>query len=195
MLLILASFLLPFLSDSTSRNDYRGGGDVDAMGQIKFIFANPVKYAQILFKFLSHYVSFENMSIYSTAYAYMGFSLSIYGTLAIVILMFCVFSDKSENDDFPRVLTYKTVSWISFVGQLALVATSLYVSFTPVGHPDIAGCQYRYIIPTLFSSCYALGSVRINNRMNKTVLNTVIFSALIFNSIVTYYQLLSRMFF
>ena len=193
MLLILATFIVPFLIDTDTRNDYRGGSDVNALEQVKFILKNPFKYAEILFRFLASYVSFENASTYSTAYAYLGFGHAIFGTLALLILLFCVFTDKTEDDNFDGLIKFKTVSWLSFVGQLALVATSLYVSFNPVAYTSIGGCQYRYIIPVLFIACYSLGFVRVKNDINKRLLYCTVFSALAFNSLMTYWGVISNL--
>ena len=43
----------------------------------------------------------------------------------------------------------KILSIFFFVGMAALIASALYISFTPVGHSTVLGCQPRYIIPLL----------------------------------------------
>ncbi len=188
MLAIVFVIVLPFFADVGGATDGRGGSDVDSSGQIKYMLADPMRYISMLINFLLGFVAFGNASAYTTAFGYFGFTSNIYGTLALVIMLMCAFVDKSEADDFKGALLLKASSWVTVLGQLAIVATALYISFTPVGHPTVLGCQYRYIIPTLFIGLYSIGSGKISNKMDKGFMNALVFALLAFNAFMTYYQ-------
>jgi uncharacterized membrane protein len=75
---------------------------------------------------------------------------------------------------------------IGLAGENA--ATALYISFTPVGHNTILGCQWRYIIPTLFPFLYAVGSPRVRHTIDKRVINGIVFGALSLCIFATFYD-------
>ena len=45
---------------------------------------------------------------------------------------------------------------ISCIAAIILAATALYVSFTPVAHSTILGCQKRYLLPVILPVLYFL---------------------------------------
>lgn len=77
---------------------------------------------------------------------------------------------------------------------IALAATSLYVSFTSVASNTDAGMQPRYILPILFPALLLLGSSRVQNRMNRSwyngllfgVIGMVVFSGILYNCVALY---------
>lgn len=182
------SFILPMLLNMNSASDLRGGADVSASGQILFILKNPFEYLKILLKFLGFYVSFTNATALATSYAYVGSASGIYGTLAICIMAFAAFTDKSEHDDFSHVLRIKSAALLTSFVQVALVATALYISFTPVGHTGINGCQWRYIIPILIPTLYCVGSSKISHTIDKRFLYSLVYGALALNAFASFYD-------
>lgn len=188
MLLIALTFVLPFVINTDSSTDLRGGEDVSSGGQIKYILSNPIAYTKTLIKFMGNYVSFNNATSFATSYSYVGFASYFCGTLALCIIAFCTLTDKSEEDGFKGAVTLKGISLVTVFVQIALFATALYVSFTPVGSDVINGCQWRYVIPVLFLSLYSLGSHRICNRHSKKFMSGFVFTALTVNLIMTFYQ-------
>jgi uncharacterized membrane protein len=188
MLIIMLSFMLPFASDIGGLSDNRGGEGVDSAGQVDFVLSNPIKYAGILINFLIEYVAIGYSARYSGYFAYLGFAPSLVGTVSIIIMLFCAFADKSEHDRFKGSLINRLVIMVSAAATLAVVASALYVSFTPVGHYTVNGCQWRYIFPVLFPGLYAIGSVKISNKINERWLNFIILGALAFNSLVPFVQ-------
>lgn len=188
MVIALMSFVIPFITDTDASSDLRGGADVNALEQVKFILKNPIKYAKILIKFMGEYVSFSTASVYAGSYAYIGFSPSIYGSLGLGIIIFCTFLDRSEHDLFPRRKRLKALTLFISFAQIALVATALYVSFTPVAHTTINGCQWRYIIPVLIPFLYCIGSSKIKHTINDKFLNGVVYGALALNLFASIYE-------
>lgn len=188
IIIVLSTFLIPFFINTGSQTDFRGGSDVNSSEQLKFILTNPFTYAGILIKFLLDYISLGFASLNTTYYAYIGYSSNIFGTVAIFTMLYCAFTDKSEADDFENSLTVKMSSWLTVAIQLALVATALYISFTPVASTTINGCAYRYIFPVLIPALYALGSGKITNRMNKKTNAAIVFSLLAFNLFFSFFN-------
>ena len=58
-----------------------------------------------------------------------------------------------------------------YIGMASLVATALYISFTPLGHSTINGCQARYLVPMLAPLLLLVTGQRFNIIKNKTIYN------------------------
>lgn len=164
-LLLLASFAIPFLlSASTATGDARGGSDVNSAEQLRFVLQNPLQYFSILLNFLfSDYFNPVNANSYLVNYAYLGnlyycldwrwAQLCVnYLPLALLLGVALTCGDTFTN----RMVSAHWTIWAAliFVCSFALVATGLYVSFTPVGLDTVNGCQYRYIIPWLLPGAF-----------------------------------------
>ena len=157
--------LLLLFTTPDAIQDARGGKDVDAFGQISYIFSHPWEYTKTLLGFLADYVSLKSANQYFSCLHYFtnleptAFSSLMVATLAVVAV-----TDKNEYDrkvkSLPRIVTYV----LSF-GILCLVATSMYVAFTAVGSDTIRGCQYRYVAPLLFPVLYCIGSQKLLNKI------------------------------
>ncbi len=154
-LLMVATFTLPmFFSASAQAGDVRGGTDVNAAAQIVFILTNPFEYAQILVQFMLSYLSPVGSDMYTLSYAYMGFLPSLMpwmSSLGFLLLTITVMLDF-QFDAFPKSRGSKI--WVAFLFLLsvALVCTSLYVSYTPVALSTINGVQPRYLTPLLLAA-------------------------------------------
>ena len=61
-------------------------------------------------------------------------------------------------------------------GTACLVATSMYIAFTPVGMGTINGCQPRYMLPLFFPAMMLLGVMGTDNQANRTIYNGVVFA-------------------
>ncbi|MGN0172730.1 MAG: DUF2142 domain-containing protein [Acutalibacteraceae bacterium] len=193
MLLLLWSFAAPFFSDMSSRSDMRGGSDVNAGEQVAFILGHPFAYIKLLLKFLMQYLNPADASKYLVNLAYHG--MAPHGAAYIALLAVAAFTDKSACD---RCLQNKWGLRAAVYGTLfvtiALAATSLYVSFTSVASNTVAGMQPRYILPILFPALLLLGSSRVQNRMNRSwyngllfgVIGMVVFSGILYNCVALY---------
>lgn len=157
---LLLLFTVP---DAGGIQDTRGGENIDAFGQISYIFSHPWEYTKTLLGFLADYVSLKSaVHYFSYLHYFTNLEPTVFSSLMVVTLAVVTFTDKSECDlgvkMLPRIACYA----LSF-GVLCLVATSMYVAFTDVGSDTIKGCQYRYIAPIYFPVLYSLGSFRIVN--------------------------------
>ena len=155
-LVMILSFTLPMLfSTSAQAGDARGGSDVSAIGQIIFILQHPIQFLGVLWRFIQ-YISPVVSDQYSILLAYLGMVTSRFAWLAtcpLIILVACVASGDTPN---KRMFSRGKALFVLFLVlvTVALVATALYVSFTPVGHWTVNGCQPRYLIPLIFPALY-----------------------------------------
>lgn len=192
ILVLVSSFLLPMFCSGPGTGDARGGSDVNAAGQIAYILSNPLKYTKTLLKFIFiKYINPVYAKGYISAMAYLGTSkIGILSWLSLFFIsIFC------RNEEEKQVLETKKRIWTFFIvfGTICLVATALYISFTPVGLNTINGCQHRYLYPVLFPLCYFIGSINISNKirekMDKRKIMTFAFVLLAITFLGTYGQL------
>ena len=147
LLILGAMLLLNVFSQLTGGGDARGGA-VSPRQQVRFILTEPLHYAKILIKFLLSYLSVGNMSNYIVHFAHLGVGS---GAFVFIIAMFVTaLTDKTEHDRFKRGALSEAYAAIVYFGMAAVIATALYVVYTPVRLETVNGCQTRYLIPLLF---------------------------------------------
>lgn len=182
---IFISFALPFFADVGGIADSRGGENVNSGAQLAFILENPFRYARILFNFILQYVSIGNMSLNLVNYAYYGFSSLLYGAIGAALIIFTALTDK-EFDVYPDRKKQTVVMLLASLMQIALIATALYIAYTPVMHNTVNGCQYRYMFPLLTPIFCFIGTAKFKNIMNertKTLLVLGLCAVNIFGSV------------
>jgi uncharacterized membrane protein len=178
IIFVVGSFMLPFVVAGPGKGDMRGGGEVNAPMQVKFILSQPLEYSKILFNFVADYVNPKNATGFVTFLAYLG---SIKGfILVMAVLIVVVLTDKNRFDLQTSNVKIKALMIAIYLGTIALIATALYVSFTPLKSVTINGVQPRYLIPLIFPLLYVLGSGRVRNPMNKNIFNMIIFIVMAF---------------
>lgn len=144
--LMFCYFALTTLIKTGQGGDTRGG-NVDPIAQIKFILHNPIDYAKILIKFLRGYLSIRGAEQYISNFAYFGYGK--WWPVFVMLLGFTAITDASGEAKFKIPVWMKVLSVALFLGMAALIATALFINFTPVGSQTIEGCQSRYLIPLL----------------------------------------------
>lgn len=152
-IIVMLTFMAPFLFEmgtgTGTDGDHRGGEGISSSGQVKFILSNFIGYLDILFRFLKNvYFNPRLAYVYTIPYqAYMPSSQYglVFATLLLVSFLFDGTSEKLRHVDWKLFLG----SIVSFIASIMLVATALYVAFTPVGADSVAGCQWRYMLPVL----------------------------------------------
>lgn len=187
MLLVLLSFIVPFLINTDTRSDFRGGNDVNAGEQMLFILSNPMKYVKLLFEFFIGFLTINNFNGSITFFAYLGAPDSVFGLVSIIIIICCIFCDKDE-DDFKNTLLHRCISVLSLISALILTATALYISFTPLMHYTVNGYQFRYLFPVLAPFFYCIGPTKIKNSYTKGALSMAVFISLFINLMLSYYN-------
>lgn len=166
MLLVISTFMLSFITVGPGTGDSRGGGDVNSALQVQFILQNPVEYTKILLRFLfGTYLRIENSGDYTNLMAYLGKGL--FGGISILTLGIAMLVDRQKE----KTLNWKIRSFVITIlfGTVSLVATALYVSFTPVGYDTVNGCQLRYLLPLIFPFAYVIGEERLANRIRNKI--------------------------
>ena len=176
--LVLISFALPFLVNTGSQTDVRGGADVNSAEQLSYILNNPLTYAKTLLNFMMDYTSFVQASYHCSFYAYVQNPFTACSTAVLLLILFCTFADKSEADGFKRAGWYKLSMIVCAFASIAVIATSLYIAFTPVGANTVAGCQWRYIVPVLFPLLYCVGTSRVSCQLGRSKMGAVVFGVL-----------------
>lgn len=170
-LLTFASFALPYvLASGTGSSDTRGSSDVDSGKQLAFILSNPLDYLGILARFLfGEYFAPFNSSSFAFDFAYLENMKDLapigvtQGAASIAPAASLALVGISSNDETSvRHVNLGASLWALFLTlfTFALVATALYVSFTPVGLGTVNGCQFRYILPMLVPAL----AIILNNR-------------------------------
>lgn len=145
------------------------GGDVNPSAQLSGILANPFDYIKLLFKFLRTYLSFGTMKEYISNFAYFG--VGKYWIIAACLLIFVSLTDANNTISFKIPLYMRGLSVLLFVGMAALIATALYIYFTPFNAQTILGCQPRYITPLLSPLLLLVTGKRFNIIKNKSIYN------------------------
>lgn len=170
VLLLLASFVLPFLTAGTGE-DLRGGTDVSAFGQLSFVFSNMGYFLKVLFGFLKSFVSFANSQKVFQLYAYLGDGK--FYILTLVTLFVVAFLDRKPTKHHNTAVRIGGI--IGAALGIIIVAFTFYLAFTPVGANTINGCQPRYILPVLIPFMYFIVPDGIVTLNKKTVLvNTAV---------------------
>lgn len=179
VIFLIATFMLPMLFSSTAQaGDTRGGEDVSAIGQIKYILNNPIQYAKTLFNFLfTSFLPYESTAkAYLSFFAYIG-QLETF-TLPLLTIVVTAFLDRNTSNNNNYL--FKFSAYISIFASIILVATALYVAFTDVGLNTINGCQPRYLIPLLYPF-YLLLAPNFKNKVNLKYLSIVSVSLMTFH--------------
>lgn len=162
-LFLVATFMLPILISGPGTGDYRGGSDVNATEQIKFILQNPLAYAKILLKFELDYISLGNAGPMLQRFAYVGEGY-LYSTVGLLLAVLA-FLDRGEDE--KNHLIVKGTGLVGCIAAIVLSTTALYISFTPVACGTILGMQGRYLVPTIYPALYSLGIGGTTHKINK----------------------------
>lgn len=178
VLIVLGSFMLPFVIGGPGKGDRRGGGEVNSTKQVQFVLSEPVAYAKILTNFAKDYVNPMNAGGFTTFFAYLGSFSGL--SLILVVVALVTITDKNEFDRETSGWKMKALILGIYAVTVALICTALYVAFTAVKSPTIAGVQPRYLIPLIFPLLFMLGSSRVKNPFNKNWYNLAIFAAMSF---------------
>lgn len=169
-LFLAATFLLPLLIHGAGTGDTRGSSDVNSTLQIQYILSEPGKYASMMWNFLLMYFNLGNAREYTLYFAY--FDRGTTGTIlttAVLYLTAILDKDGQKTKTVPIMI----VTALSFLCTVILVATALYISFTPLRYFTILGCQYRYLVPLLYPLLFLLTPDRVKCRINRFWFNSI----------------------
>lgn len=177
LLATFAMFVMRSMRTIGGTGDTRGGA-TNPKQQILGILRSPLEYAELLTTFLMQYLSIGSMKGYISNYAYMGLGTMWYIPVALICIT--ALTDATDKISFKIPVYIRILSVVLFLGMSAVVATAMYVSFTPVGLKAINGCQQRYIIPLLAPLLLLVTGKRLNIVKNKYIYNGCVLALMIF---------------
>lgn len=179
LIFLFLSFAIRSMGSLGGTGDTRGGA-VNPQEQIYGIITDIPNYAAIMFNFLKEYFSLENMAGYINNFA--NYGMAGFGSQVCTVLMIVVAcTDKNEFDINVSKWYLKAYMVITFVTTAVLMASAMYISFTPVGLNTINGCQPRYLTPLIYPLLATIGSGKIINKMNKYIYNYAVLGLMSFS--------------
>ena len=172
--------------------DSRGGDNVNIAEQLLFILKNPLSYTAILFKHIGNYCSTLSFTEYSSVFGFLTSYTAnpnhFFGTFALFILIYAIFTDRRKDDCYQCADTQR-LKWTTLGAcllQVMAISTVMYLCYTNVGSSSILGCQFRYLFPLLLPFCYFILPKGISFNGRKAIQNTIIFGGLAINLITGY---------
>lgn len=124
--------------------DTRGGDNVNAVEQVKYILSDIPNFLRLLFTRIGKWLNPRNAYEYISNFYNLG-SYKI-GSWLLIPLIASAFI--GNNIEISRKIKMWTLA-VCFA-QLLIIATIFYIVYTPVGTDEIYGCQSRYIYPVLY---------------------------------------------
>lgn len=144
---VLATFLLPMFIGGPGEGDSRGG-DVNPAYQIAFILSQPAAFAEIFFDFFKWYVSPQEA--HHVLVDFCGVETSFIDAIPLLLLPLVALFDRRSCDVAYATHAKRISVWLLVFVTIVLMATALFISFTPVDAGRINGMQGRYLIPLLY---------------------------------------------
>lgn len=172
MLIVLMTFLLPFIIKGPGEGDIRGGSNVNSTEQVHYILSNPVEYARTLIHNMKSYLSINNQIKTLGDYAFIGSTLHF--PLILILLTIVSISDRNKYDVNSNKKSIKMWIMLIFFSSVILVSTALYVSFSPVGSLNIYGCQFRYLLPLIFPLLYFVANINMEMKSNINLYSVIL---------------------
>ena len=142
---------------------------VSTSGQVVFIIKHLLFYVRIM---ISH-VTVNMLSYFKgtiTSLAYCGEINSIWLVVTIVLLFVMTIIDTEDKDRYIQKKE-KIFLFFTILASWSLVLTALYISFTPVGTPEIQGVQGRYFAPLLLPVLLLFKTSKIKSDYTERQLN------------------------
>ena len=170
------TFVVPFLTanaDGLFIGDVRGGSDVNGGSQFSYILSEPLTYAGILMRSLKNYWSVRGLAGCMGLMGWIG--VAKYNIAAFIFVLAIVILDKSECDIYLTNLLRRVWTLLLAFGTSAVVGTSMYLAYTPVGANSIAGFQSRYVLPILFFTGYYISDFRLVRFVRKFISDKILF--------------------
>lgn len=173
--LILMVFLLGIrtVTEIGGGGDARGGSGVNPVGQLRYILHYPIQFLKIIFDFLKNYLSIDTLTQSIGNFAYLGICGG--SGLIIVILLIVALTDRQECDKKAFSYLARGYALVLYIGTTILIATAMYIAYTPVATQGIAGCQPRYLLPLIYPLVAIVPGGGIRVKMPRAIYNGCIF--------------------
>ena len=152
------------------------GGDVNAGAQFLHILQHPIQYLKVLLRFLTNtylnYGASDGWAYNLGSLAYIG--LSKWKFIPAILLLFVSITDKNQVDQWKEEKTVRVFMILGSLLTICMIATVLYIDFTPYLYGEILGCQARYMLPLFLPVFIILGSSKIQNQFNRNRYNMAV---------------------
>lgn len=182
-LVFMSTFVLPALLSSNVSGDSRIEGTSVTL-QLKYIMYNPFNYIKILISYsIQNLIEFilGKTTIYNMGYilkedtSLLRFAYNI----LMINLLYLTFSEGISEKKINKKTKVFNIIILSIIW--VLVATSLYLSWTPVGSQTIKGVQGRYFLPTLLLLLFLIKPTSDSKEENRVLPIIIPMIILIFN--------------
>jgi len=157
--------------------DLRGGAGVSPKDQVKFVLSHPLRYTKIIVDTVLTEGPTQLVFMVgkvATNYSYSAPGIVVNGFIFLLILLGII--NNAEDVKLNNRKIDRLIFLATFLAVLVLIYTALYVVFTNVGAPVIAGIHGRYFIPIaalFFLSLSRLKLLNFNRDMNFLVFTLV----------------------
>jgi uncharacterized membrane protein len=174
-------------SSAGSSGDTRGGSDVNVGTQKDLIFSQPFAYAWVMI--CNVFRTFWDYTFGNSVHGIIGHLSASPCVTVIALLLIYVIATDSSNGEYKGLSLAQKI-WLSVAGLLcvALVWTSMYMAFNNVGVTQINGVQGRYFIPLLPILYFVLHSEKVENKINKTCWNAIVYGLVTYIWMYTIYS-------
>ncbi len=173
--IVFAGFVIRSMGSITGSGDSRGGA-VNPSEQLAGILSNPFGYIKLLFNFLTTYLSLGTTKEYISHFSYLG--IGEYWIIIVILMGVVALTDTNSSIKFKIPMLVRILSIVLFVGMAALIASAMYISFTPVGAETVLGCQPRYMLPIVAPLWLLVTGQRWDVADNKAVYNGVVLGSM-----------------
>ena len=163
---------------------------VDVSEQIKYIIWHPVNYLFIVINDI--FMNFITYITGITSYLAYNKSLQPIWTIALFVLL-CVVA-MLDNESDRLALSWKDRVGLSLgsICSWGLVATALYVTFTPVASDTIQGIQGRYLAPLIVPILLLVKNKKISCDIKREIFNYILIWCMVVPLIFTLWSILSN---
>lgn len=147
---LLSTFMLPFLRSSGSGyTDERGGKSVNAGEQLQFIIRNPLTFFRVMTRTGVDFYDPEYLAQSAWELHFMPPTelAEPIGWTYLCILTYTSLIVRDGREPTAFHWFEKVVDIAGLVGAFGMLATSLYLGFSPVASLEVAGLQARYLLP------------------------------------------------
>jgi len=189
---VVGSFVLPIVTGFHVVTDVRGGDNVSAPDQIKYILSAPFTYFQIVLRAILNLFKPSQLHQFTTFFAYLGNMVSPFHLVVISTLLITALTDRNQYDKAKLHWSQRVGVFGSAFATLVLICTALYVGYVNVGSDTINGVQPRYIIPLLFPVLAMLRLDRLKLKIPLAVYSIAIYGSMAFTLLYGYWFLVAQ---
>lgn len=191
MVILLMTLIIPVFTNEKGfdiYSDIRGGTNVNALGQLKFILTHPIEYTGILFINIYKLFSFSVFVVGKDGFT--GIRAGTPGVLPIIVFLLFVWviiTDKKVSEKY-WLLTKKRifVFGLTFI-NICIICTVMYMNYNDVGATVINGCNPMYLMAFMFPFFYYCRSRHVQSDFNWRKYNTVVYGLLTVVMFITIY--------